>query len=76
MANFYEVLGVANDAQLDVIKEAYRKLALRYHPDTSEEGPSASHKFLEIQGAWEALRDEHARSAYDKHLLQGTYVNF
>lgn len=61
--DFYVVLGVSRDADLDQIKRAYRKLVKRYHPDTSESQPE---KFLQLQQAYETLRDEHSRREHDQ----------
>jgi curved DNA-binding protein len=64
--DYYEVLGVARDADADEVKRAYRKLARKYHPDVSKE-KNAENKFKEVQEAYEVLRDPEKRAAYD-HL--------
>lgn len=66
MRDYYEVLGVARDADGDVIKRAYRKLALQYHPDRNSGEPDSEAKFKEATEAYEILRDAQKRSAYDR----------
>jgi curved DNA-binding protein len=63
--DYYEVLGVARDADADAVKRAYRKLARKYHPDVSKE-KNAENKFKEVQEAYEVLRDPEKRAAYDQ----------
>ncbi|KYN16195.1 PREDICTED: dnaJ homolog subfamily C member 21 [Trachymyrmex cornetzi] len=71
----YEVLGVARDAPDDEIKKAYRKLALKWHPDKNLESPDeAKEQFQFVQQAWEILSDPHERAWYDNHreaILKG-----
>lgn len=64
----YDILGVAPEATQAEIKKAYRKLALKYHPDKNPEDPE---KFKEISAAFEVLSDEKKRTMYDKHGEQG-----
>lgn len=54
----YEILGVEQDAPIERIKKAYRKLALLYHPDRNPDNPEASAKFIMISKAYECLSDE------------------
>lgn len=61
----YEVLGVVPSASVDEIKKAYRKLALRYHPDKSNNCPDSEEKFKGISKAYEILSDPEARRRYD-----------
>jgi molecular chaperone DnaJ len=62
--DYYEVLGVPKTATKDQIKDAYRKLALQYHPDRNKE-PGAEEKFKEISEAYAVLSDDQKRSQYD-----------
>lgn len=66
MRDFYEVLGVARDADQEVIKKAYRRLALQYHPDRNGGDKDSEEKFKEATEAYEVLRDAEKRAAYDR----------
>jgi DnaJ-class molecular chaperone len=63
--DFYEVLGVGKDASADDIRSAYRRLALKYHPDKNPGNKQAEEKFKELAQAYEVLSDPAQRSAYD-----------
>ncbi len=65
--DYYEVLGVAKDANEDEIKKAYRKLAFQYHPDRNPDDPEAEEKFKEAAEAYDVLRDPDRRSNYDRY---------
>ncbi len=65
--DFYEVLGVSKNASEDDIKKAYRKLAMKYHPDRNSDDPSAEEKFKEVKEAYEVLSDAQKRQAYDQY---------
>jgi len=69
--DYYEILGVARDASLDQIKQAYRKLALKYHPDRNKGNEEAEEKFKESTEAYEILRDPKKRAQYDKFGHEG-----
>jgi molecular chaperone DnaJ len=69
--DYYEVLGVAKDASADDIKRAYRRLALKYHPDRSPNDAEAEKKFKESAEAYEVLGDPDKRSKYDRFGHQG-----
>ena len=64
--DYYEVLGVSKTATKDEIKKAYRKLAIKYHPDTNQGDASAEEKFKEATVAYDVLSDDKKRSAYDQ----------
>ena len=64
--DYYEVLGVGKDADAKEIKKAYRKLAMKYHPDKNPGDKDAEEKFKEINEAYEVLSDEEKRSTYDR----------
>jgi molecular chaperone DnaJ len=64
--DFYELLGVEKNASEDDIKKAYRKLAVKYHPDKNPGDKSAEEKFREATQAYEVLKDPKKRSTYDQ----------
>ena len=66
--DFYEVLGVARTASVDEIKSAYRKAALKWHPDRNPENkPEAETKFRECTEAYSVLSDSQKRQIYDTY---------
>ena len=66
--NYYEILGVEKNATPEEIKSAYRKLAMKYHPDRNQGDAAAAEKFKEINEANETLSDQQKRAAYDYEL--------
>ena len=72
--DYYEVLGVARTASADEIKSAYRKLAMKYHPDRNPGDESAKAKFQEASEAYEVLSNAEKRQRYDQYGHEG--VNF
>ena len=70
-ADYYQLLGVAQDAGTDEIKRAYRKLALKYHPDRNPGDTEAEEKFKEISNAFQVLSDPEKRQLYDRYGPDG-----
>lgn len=64
---FYQILGVPPEATAEDVKYAYRKLALKMHPDKNPDDPNATTKFQELQEAYEVLSDQERRAAYDQN---------
>lgn len=74
MANekdYYKILGVERTASPDEIKKAYRKVALKYHPDRNPDNPEAEAKFKEAAEAYNVLRDPDKRARYDQFGAEG-----
>uniref|UniRef100_H3CIN9 DnaJ (Hsp40) homolog, subfamily C, member 5 gamma a n=1 Tax=Tetraodon nigroviridis TaxID=99883 RepID=H3CIN9_TETNG len=71
----YKVLGLEKGASAEDIKKAYRKLALKYHPDKNPDNPEAAEKFKEINNANSILNDEAKRRIYDEYGSMGLYVS-
>ncbi len=69
--DYYEVLGVEKSASADEIKKAYRKLAVKYHPDRNPGDKEAENKFREATEAYEVLSDEKKRPLYDQYGFAG-----
>ena len=73
-SNYYQILGVNQDANAEEIKKAFRRLAMRYHPDRNPENTEeAGKKFKEINEAYEVLGDEHKRWQYDRLTSLSSY---
>ncbi|KAF2884372.1 hypothetical protein ILUMI_21821 [Ignelater luminosus] len=68
--DYYKILGISKNATDDDIKKAYRKLALKYHPDKNKT-PGAEEKFKEVAEAYEVLSDKKKRDIYDMHGEEG-----
>ena len=69
--DFYQVLGVARNATEDAIKKAYRRLAMKYHPDRNPDDKEAEERFKEAKEAYEVLTDAQKRAAYDQYGRAG-----
>lgn len=69
--DYYDVLGVSKDASEDEIKKAYRKKAMKFHPDRNSDDPEAERKFKEASEAYEVLGDEQKRQRYDQFGHRG-----
>ncbi|GAB4391627.1 MAG: molecular chaperone DnaJ [Gammaproteobacteria bacterium] len=65
--DFYEVLGLSRNASDADIKKAYRKMAMKYHPDRNQGDATSEEKFKEVQAAYEILKDPQRRAAYDQY---------
>ncbi len=65
--DYYELLEVSRDCNSDELKKSYRKLAMKYHPDRNPNDKEAETKFKEINEAYEVLKDEQKRAAYDRY---------
>lgn len=78
MANrdYYELLGVKKDATAEVIKKAYRKLAVKYHPDKNAGDKQAEERFKEISEAYAVLSDTEKRKQYDQFGADGFHQKF
>ena len=64
--DYYDILGVAKGADADEIKKAYRKMAIKYHPDKNEGDKAAEEKFKEAAEAYEVLSNAEKRQRYDQ----------
>lgn len=73
--DFYEILGLGKNASDDEIKKAYRKLAMKHHPDRNPDSKSAEDKFKEAKEAYEMLSDPQKREAYDRYGHAGVDPN-
>ena len=65
--DYYEVLGISKGASQDEIKKAYRKMAIKYHPDKNPDDKTAEEKFKEAAEAYEILSDADKRARYDRY---------
>ncbi|XP_030849077.1 dnaJ homolog subfamily C member 5 [Strongylocentrotus purpuratus] len=72
--SLYQLLNVPKDAKEDDIKKAYRKMALKYHPDKNRDDPLAGERFKEINRAHKVLNDEKKRQIYDEYGSFGIYI--
>lgn len=72
--NFYAVLGLEKDATPEQIKKAYRKMALKWHPDKNPDNPDATEKFKQINHANAVLSDPDKKEIYDRYGTMGLYI--
>jgi molecular chaperone DnaJ len=73
--DYYEILGLAKNASEEEIKKAYRKLAMKYHPDRNPDNKGAEESFKEAKEAYEMLSDADKRAAYDRYGHAGVDAN-
>ena len=76
MKDYYSVLGLNKGVSDDEIKKAYRKLAMKYHPDRNEGDSKAENKFKEISEAYAVLSDKQKRDKYDQFGSEGFHQKF
>ena len=69
--DYYEILEIERTGDKEVIKKAYRKMALKYHPDRNPNDKSAEEKFKQINEAYEVLSDDKKRAIYDRYGKEG-----
>ena len=69
--DYYDILGVSKNADSTELKKAYRKMALKYHPDKNPDDDAAEEKFKEAAEAYEVLTDDNKRARYDQYGHQG-----
>ena len=74
--DYYDVLGVSKSASKDELKKAYRKLAMKYHPDRNPDDSQAAEKFKELSEAYEILSDDQKRQTYDNFGHDGVNSSF
>ena len=74
--DYYDVLGVPRDVSKDELKKAYRKLAMKYHPDRNPDDDKAAEKFKELSEAYEILSDDQKRQTYDSFGHDGVNSSF
>jgi DnaJ-class molecular chaperone len=69
VSDYYKILGITKDSNQIQIRKAFRKLALRYHPDKNKNSEESKQKFMEIVKAYEILSDEKAKERYDSNIF-------
>ena len=74
--DYYDVLGVSKSSSKDELKKAYRKLAMKYHPDRNPDDSQAAEKFKELSEAYEILSDDQKRQTYDNFGHEGVNSSF
>ncbi|HYY65942.1 MAG TPA: J domain-containing protein [Nitrososphaeraceae archaeon] len=73
VSNYYNILGVSNTASQAEIKQSFRNLALKYHPDKNKNSDQSKQKFMQVVEAYEILSDEQTRKNYDNVTYLGSY---
>jgi DnaJ-class molecular chaperone len=70
---FYDLLGISSEGSAEEVRAAYRRMALRYHPDVAPPGAATENtrRFIEVQEAYETLSDPSRRASYDRALARG-----
>lgn len=74
--DYYNILGVGKSASSEEIKKAYRKSAIKYHPDKNPDNPEAEKKFKQLSEAYSVLSDDNKRKMYDQYGKQGVDGQF
>ena len=69
--DYYEILGVSQSASADEVKKAYRKIAMKYHPDRNQGDKEAEEKFKDAAEAYEVLGDLEKGKIYDRYGIEG-----
>lgn len=75
---FYELLGIPETGSLLEIKQAYKQLARKYHPDVSppDRVDEYTQRFIQVHEAYETLSDPRRRELYDRHMAKGLHLAF
>ena len=73
--DYYEILGVDRSVSEGELKKAYRRLAMKFHPDRNPDDPSAEEKFKEAKEAFDVLSDSNKRASYDQFGHAGVDAN-
>ncbi len=76
MSDYYSLLGVDRNASEDQIKKAYRKMAMKYHPDQNKDNPQAEEQFKKIAEAYAVLSDSKKKQQYDQFGAEGFKQKF